>query len=160
MADPAIGSNVHQSLDIHCDLGAQRALDAIIALDSLSQPIHIGVIEIAYAQVRAHASRLQNLARRGAADSEDVRETHFDLLITREVNASNSSHSLALPLLMLGIPLADDARDTGPFHYSTVLTDRLNAAANFHRVAPLITKVISAKTLRLTGLDPLCKGVG
>jgi hypothetical protein len=133
MANPSIGSDVHQALDVHGDFSPERALDAIVALDRLSESVHIGVIEIANAEVRAHASRLQNLSRGWATDSEDVRETDLDLFITREIDASNSSHSLPLPLLMLGVSLTNDPRYAVALHHSAMLTDRLNAAANFHR---------------------------
>ena len=35
----------------------------------------------------------------------------------REIDTSNSSHILALPLLMLGIPLADNSRNAAPFDH-------------------------------------------
>src|SRR4029078_4973584 len=40
-----VASDVHEPLDVHCDLGAQRALDAEILLDRLTQPIDIGVVQ-------------------------------------------------------------------------------------------------------------------
>jgi hypothetical protein len=39
---------------------------------------------------------------------------------------------LALPLLVLGIASADDARDTLPLDHLAMLADWLHAAANFH----------------------------
>src|SRR5262245_55747853 len=133
MADSSIGTDIHQTLDVHGDFGAQRTLDAVVALDRLSQPIHVGIVEIPNAEVSTHTSRLQNLPRGGAADAEDVRETDLDRFIAREIDASNSSHILPLPLLMLGVSLTDDPRDAAALYHSAVLTDRLNAAANFHR---------------------------
>ena len=45
---------------------------------------------------------------------------------------ANTRHGLALPLLMLGVALADDANHAVPLDHLAVLADRLHAAANFH----------------------------
>jgi len=40
---------------------------------------------------------------------------------------------LALPLTVLGVPLADDAQDASPLDHLTVLTDRADARTNLQR---------------------------
>src|SRR5687767_12378290 len=57
----------------------------------------------------------------------------------------------ALPLLMLGIALADDASHAVALHDLAMLADRLHAAANFHRRAPVERRNFPAKTRTLTG---------
>src|SRR5688500_27822 len=101
MPDTAIGTNVHQSLDVHGYFGTQGTFDAIVTLDGLTEAVHVGIVEIPNAEVRVHARGLQDPASRRPADSEDIREADLDLLFTRKVNASNSSHDLPLPLLVL-----------------------------------------------------------
>src|SRR5215204_2721829 len=156
--DAAIRADVHQLLDVHRHLGSQGTFDAVVTLDRLTEAIHVGIVQIANPKVRAHTGGRQDAASRRAADPEDVCQPDLDLLFTREVNASNTSHDLALSLLMLWVALANDPGHTAAFHHSAVLTDRLHAAADFHRGAPVEQMIISAKTLRLTGLRPLCKG--
>src|SRR5687767_11348205 len=46
-----VRADVHQALDVHRDLGAQRALDPVVALDRLTKAIHITVIEVTNAEV-------------------------------------------------------------------------------------------------------------
>src|ERR1700693_5678657 len=43
VTDPAVGANVHESLDVHRDFGAQSALDAKILLDRLTKLVRIGI---------------------------------------------------------------------------------------------------------------------
>jgi hypothetical protein len=38
-----------------------------------------------------------------------------------------------LPLLVAGVPLADDPNDTAAAHHLAVFTDRLDAASDLHR---------------------------
>src|SRR3954471_10441205 len=83
VTNPAIAPDVHQPLDVHCDLGAQRALDAKILLDRLTQPIHIGVVQVANSLFGVDARRRQNAARGRASDAKDVRQANLDLLLAR-----------------------------------------------------------------------------
>src|ERR1700674_4437876 len=92
VTDAAIAADVHEPLDVHRDFGAQRTLDAKILFDRLTELVGIGVGEIANALLGVDASRLENPARKRAADSEDVRQADLDLLLTREIYASNTRH--------------------------------------------------------------------
>src|SRR6266550_570062 len=78
-----VASDVHESLDVHRDLGAQCALDAKILLDRLTQAIDIGVVQFANSLLGVDARRLQYALRRSAADAEDVGKANLDLLLTR-----------------------------------------------------------------------------
>src|SRR5437868_7073543 len=80
VTDPAVRADVHESLDVHGDFSPQRTLDAMIALDDLPQLVDVVVVEILDALRRLDARLLEDVARRGAADAEDVRETDLDLL--------------------------------------------------------------------------------
>ena len=136
MTNAAIAADVHEALDVHRDFGAQGALDAKILLDRLPKLVGIGIAQIANTLLGVDAGRLENPSRERAADPEDVRQADLDLLLTREIHASNTSHELTLLLLVLWIALADDASHALSFDDLAVLTDRLHAAANFHVQLP------------------------
>src|SRR2546423_14221807 len=71
MANATVGADVHQSLDIHGDFGAERALDLEIAVDHLAQLRHVGVRQVANAKIRIDTGLLENLAGTAAADSKN-----------------------------------------------------------------------------------------
>jgi hypothetical protein len=133
VADATVRADVHKALDVHRDLGAERTFDAVEFLDLLTELVDVRVREVANAKLGVDPGGCQDAAREHAADAGDVGQTDLDLLVAREVHAGNSCHDrLSLPLLVLGIALADDARHTGTLHHLAMLTDRLHTAANFH----------------------------
>ena len=133
VADATVRPDVHEALDVHRNLGAQRALDPIHLLDLLTELVDVGVGKIPDALLGVHPGRLEDAARQDAPDAVDVGQADLDLLVARKIHAGNTSHSrLTLTLLVLGIALADDARHTRTLHHLAVLADRLDAATNFH----------------------------
>src|SRR5699024_7454789 len=49
VTNPAIGADVHQPLDVHRDLGPERAFDAVLLLDRLTQLVDVGIGQVANA---------------------------------------------------------------------------------------------------------------
>src|SRR3989449_10470305 len=49
----AIGPDLHQPLDVHRDVGPQRAFDLVVPLDHLPQPSYLGVPEVAHTRIGA-----------------------------------------------------------------------------------------------------------
>src|SRR5690348_2895226 len=92
MTDAAIRSDVHQSLDVHRDFGAERAFDLVLTLDDAANLVHVGIREIANAQRRIDARLLNDVRRRMATNSVDVRQSDLDLLVAWEIDARNTSH--------------------------------------------------------------------
>src|SRR5688572_31033715 len=92
MPDAAIRPNVHQSLDVHRDFRAQRTFHAIVLLDCLTQPIHVGIGEIADTERGIHPGLLQDFPRSRATNAKDVCQPDLDLLVAREIDASYTSH--------------------------------------------------------------------
>src|SRR5690606_28705931 len=137
--DTAIRSDVHKSLHVHRCLGAKRTFNTIPALDLLAQAIDIGVAQIADARLRIDSGGLKNPSRRSAPDSKNVCEPDLYLLVSREIDACNTCHVAALTLLVLGIAAADDSCHAVPLDHLAVLTNRLDAAADFHGRAPDIS---------------------
>src|SRR5437899_2706865 len=131
MPRAAVRPDVHQPLDVHRDLGAQRALDLIVPLDHLAQPRDLRVPQVANPRIRIDPGLRENLLRVSRAEAVDVRESVQNLLVARQVDARNACHVvLSLPLLVLGTALADDADDTPPLDHLTMLADRFDARPN------------------------------
>ena len=97
MAKTAVATDIHEPLDVHGSLGAQRALDLVIALDLTTETIHIVVIEILGASVRVDTTRRDDFLRAGRANAEDIRQCDLDALTTREIYASDTCHDLRYP---------------------------------------------------------------
>ncbi len=92
MPDAAVRPDVHEALDVHRDLGPQRPLDLVVALDLGTEAGDVRVGQVADPQGSADPRRLEDVQRRGAADPENVGETDLDLLVAREIDAGNTSH--------------------------------------------------------------------
>ena len=56
---------------------------------------------------------------------------NFRIELARQVDACNTCHGLALPLLVLGV-LADDSHDAAATDHLALLTDLLDAGSDFH----------------------------
>src|SRR5258705_4507867 len=97
VADATVRSDVHESLDVHRDFGAQRTLDPVFLLDDAAQLLHVGVREVADAQRRVDPRLLQDLHGRGPSDPENVGQSDLDLLVLREIDARNTRHSSISP---------------------------------------------------------------
>ena len=132
MAIAAIRADVHQSLDVHRDLGAESALYAQILFDRLAEAIRVSVVQIPNSLFRIHSGISENLSRGGAADSVDVRQPDLELLLAWQIHAGDTCH-LSLSLLVLGVSLADDAHHSGALDHLAVLTNWFDAAAYFHK---------------------------
>jgi hypothetical protein len=109
---------------------------SISRLIFMTQPRNVRIRQVANPERRAHTSRGHDPPCRGAPNAEDVRQPYLDLLVTRQVDSGYACHLLALTLLVLGIALADDAHHPVAFDDFAVLTNWLDAAANFHVLTP------------------------
>src|SRR5574341_92542 len=133
MPAAAVRPHVHQPLDVHGDFGAQRALDLVVPLDDLPQARACRVAQVPRAHVRADPRLRENLSRVTRADAENVRQGILDLLVARQVHASDAGHRLPLPLLVFGIPLTDDPDHAPALDHLAVLADGFDAGTYLQR---------------------------
>src|SRR5438874_9968381 len=105
MTNAAVAPDVHQALDVHRDLGAERALNANILLDRLTQTVGVRIVQIANSLLGVDSGRFQNPTRCCAADTEDVGEADLDLLLAREIHASDTRHYQPCFCLCFGLRL-------------------------------------------------------
>jgi hypothetical protein len=68
----------------------------------------------------------------------DIGECDLDALVTREVDASNTSHDLSLPLLVLGLG-ADHANDALTLDHLALRADRFDGCSYLHNVLSTVS---------------------
>src|SRR6266496_479090 len=89
-----VAGEVHQPLDVHRGFAAQIAFDLVVLVDRLADVEDLLVGQVLDALVGRDAQLGDDLAGRGAVDSVDVGERHFDALVGGDVDPGNTSHSL------------------------------------------------------------------
>ena len=107
MTASAITANINESLDVHLNVAAEVALHYEVVVDGITKFNNLVVREILRAGVGVDARHRQNFLRRGQPDSENVRESLFDSLVTWQIYTGYTCHnfftSLTLTLFVLGI---------------------------------------------------------
>ena len=94
MTNAAIAADLHHALDVQGDIAAQIAFHLQVVLDVLTDLVDVLLSQVLHAGVRVDAGSSENLLRGLHADAEDVRQSDFDPLLTRQVNARNTCHYL------------------------------------------------------------------
>ncbi len=102
-------------VDIPREKRVEVALDRVAPVDELTQAVDLLFGEVTDARVGVDVRLGQDLLAGRQADPIDVRERHFDALLTWDIDTGDACHRLPLPLLVLGIG-ADD-------HHGAMATD-------------------------------------
>jgi hypothetical protein len=84
---PAVRSNVHQSLDVRGNLAPQIALDPIIARNHRRDPADFVISQVFHPGIRIYTCCFENVIGAGAADPENVGKADFHTFFPRQVNA-------------------------------------------------------------------------
>ena len=83
MADTAIATDVHQSLDVHLDGGTEFSLDLVFLIDEVTDQGNLLVIPVTDLDVVADTALVEDLPRAAAADTEDVGEAYLTSFVVR-----------------------------------------------------------------------------
>jgi hypothetical protein len=81
MPQSTITAEIHESLDVHGDLGAQITFDFELRVNDLPNGVHLCIRQIIGLCVPTDAGRIENFAGRGAPNTIDVRQSNLDALI-------------------------------------------------------------------------------
>src|SRR5512138_2487274 len=92
MTEAAVATEVHQTLDVHGDFTAQVALDRELG-HAFAQALHLGVGQILDLRRLGNTSRVADLAGRGPTDAVNGGQRNNRVLMIRDINPSNTSHS-------------------------------------------------------------------
>src|SRR5262249_23312177 len=119
-------------LDVHRHLATEIALDLELGLEDVADATDLVLVEAVGPLVERDVSLLQDLPAQRLADPVDVRERNLHPLVAREVDACDTSHGLALPLLVLGVVRADHAHDALAPDDLALVTNLLDRRSHFH----------------------------
>src|SRR3954470_20897359 len=131
VAQPAVAADLHQTLDILGTFATQVAFDHQVLVDEPAELRDLVLGQVAHLRVAIDLERAQDRLRGGATDAEDVGEPDLDALLAGEVDACNSRHSSALPLLVAGIG-ADDHDASMASDDAALVTHGLYARPDLH----------------------------
>src|SRR4051812_26547201 len=134
MTRAAIRAEVDEALDRELDVAAEIAFDAVVLLDRIADLANVGLVEVVALLVGRDVGATEHHIRRVTAETVDVGECDLDPLVAREVDASNTSHDLSLPLLVLGLD-ADNANDALALDHLAQRTDRFDGCSYLHDVS-------------------------
>ena len=102
MAQPTIGADFHEPLDIHRDRFAQISFDHSISLDDVSNAHRFVFGQVFHLGVEIDAGLFTDLGRPAFADPVDVSQTDLNSLTQRQIHSCDSSQFLP-PFLGLTI---------------------------------------------------------
>ena len=99
----------------------------------MRQLAHLGVARLTDAHIRGDLGKGKQPPRRRRPDAEDVRQSHLDALVVRDVDAGDACHFCRLPLslLVFGV-LADHPDDAGTAQGLALRAHLLDGGADFH----------------------------
>jgi hypothetical protein len=131
VTETTVTIDVDEPLDVHGDLLAEVPFHLTAALDHVANGSDLKVRQLLRPHVGGNICLLKDLESRRAANSEDISERDVDPLVAGKIDAFDTSHGLALPLLVLWI-LAQHADHTAAAHHTTFVADLLYGSLHFH----------------------------
>src|SRR5829696_1475530 len=111
VAEAAVGPDLHQPFDVLRALAPEVTLDFTV-LDRLAKFHHLVLGQVFDRGAGVDARLLEDLLRRGAADSEDVGEPDFGPFVDRDVDARDACHANPASACDAG-----SGRSQGPPHF-------------------------------------------
>src|SRR6266480_4444700 len=128
VAQPAIGPDLHQALDVERDLAAQLAFDLGFLVEDVAETTDLLVVQILDAHVWIDVRDRQHTPRGMGTNPEDIGEGDLDALLAGNVNAGNSCHLPSYPCLWLCFGVTQMTRTAPPrlmtLHFAHIyLTD-------------------------------------
>src|SRR5690606_8667506 len=91
MAEAAVATDVHQTLDVHRGFATQIALDGE-GVHLVTHLLELGVAEILDLLAVCDATGVADQTGAGAPDTEDRGQADFGVLVRRNVDACNTGH--------------------------------------------------------------------
>ena len=82
VADSAVASDVHQTLDVHLDGRTEFTFDLVLA-DGLADRGCLGIVPVTDLDTIIDSALLEDLPRRAATDSEDIGQTYLSPFVVR-----------------------------------------------------------------------------
>ena len=136
MAQAAVGAYLGQPLDVQRNFPTEVTLDEYLLVhgepvDHLSQAAELLVSQRPDPRIRADVGHLQEPLRGRSSDPVDVGQGDDHALVVGDVDPCQTSHGLALPLLVLGIR-AEHPDGALSLDHLALRTDLLDRRTNLH----------------------------
>src|SRR5215471_8144602 len=113
MPEPAIRADFDQPLDVHGGIFAQIAFHVAFVLDDLADAVHLFFVQVLDLLHGLNFRGGKNPPRARIADAVNVSQRDLDVLVTRKIDACNTSHSLvSYPCLCLCFEFSQITRTT------------------------------------------------
>jgi len=144
MTEPAVATEVHEPLDVHVDLATKVTFDLEVLVDTLADPLDVGLVEVVCTLALRNTRSLANVLRVMRTDPVDVLQRNHRVFPTWKVDACDTCHSLlSLPLLVTGV-VTQDTHDTLAAHDLALLTNFSDAWSNLHLSFSLIRPLVGS----------------
>ena len=78
MADTTVATDVHQSLDVELDFGAQIPFDLVLGTDHLTDSGSLVIGPVLYLDIAIDPSLIEDLGSAATTDPEDVSKYNLD----------------------------------------------------------------------------------
>jgi sensor domain CHASE-containing protein len=98
MTPTAVTVDIHQTLDVEAHFRSELTFNFVIVLDNVTDRDTLVLVQVLDPGTFVDASLPADLLRRCPADAKDIRQTHYDPFIVRDINARDTCH---LPSLLL-----------------------------------------------------------
>jgi hypothetical protein len=95
VSEAPITSDVHQSLDVHADIGPKVTFDGKFTVDDLTEPVKLFFVKLPDFFIHVDARFFANFSGRRTADAENIRERNFAPLVIWYVHSCNTRQSTA-----------------------------------------------------------------
>ena len=90
VAEPAIRSKIHQSLDVHRDLSPQIPFNGVISIDQLADTQHVVVGQLVDPPLGRYADFAADLEGLGSANPVDIGEPDRDPLLVGNIDSRDA----------------------------------------------------------------------
>jgi hypothetical protein len=137
MAESAVATNVHQSLDVHGRLTTQITFDSELS-DLISDFLQIAISQVFDLFGISNAASFANFASASATDTKNGGQANLGMLLRRNIDASDTCHFRPLKLLQLTLTLlvtwicTDHAHNAFASDDFAVAANFLDRSRNFH----------------------------
>jgi hypothetical protein len=95
VSEAPVASDVHQSLDVHANIGPEVTFDGKFPVDDLTEPVEFFFVKLPDFFIHIDARFFANFAGRRTADAENIRERNFAPLVIWYVHSCNTRQSTA-----------------------------------------------------------------
>ena len=81
MTDASVATDIHETLDVHLDGGAELTFDLVVLADLVTDGCDLLVVPLAHLDAIIDAALVKDLLGGAAADTEDIGKAYLPSLV-------------------------------------------------------------------------------